>query len=549
MGVLDDLHRAREAYQRRDWIVAYRALSGLDRTEPDRTELTAGDFVALATSAFLLGRRNDSVQALQRAYQHAVGHHDARTAARAAYWLTMILNTGGEPAIAGGWLSRGRRLLDDLDGGDDVVERGYLLQQVALGHVMKGEIAEALEVTPQVTAYGRRFADPDLTAMGLHMEARLAIFTGRVPDGLRMLDEAMASVVAGEVSAVYSGVIYCSCIEACQEISEFSRMREWTHALSTWCDAQPGLVPFTGQCAVHRGQLMRLHGAFRDAVAELDRAAARYTEEGGSQAVGQAFYEQAEALRLLGEYDAAHLAYEKASGQGHPAQPGRALLWFERGRRDAALAAVRRLLTEWQDPVHRSRALPAAVDVLVGSDEAGEAAPLAEELSGIATAFDCTGLRAAACYALAQVALARGDAEPALAEGRRAAEGWSRLEAPYELARSRVLVGRALRLLGDEESARSDLAAARDAFAGLAARPAQRAAAELLGDGERPGGLSPREIEVLRLVATGRSNVEIAGQLVLSEKTVARHLSNIFAKLDVGSRTAAAAFAYEHRLV
>lgn len=544
MGVLDDLHRAREAYERREWISAYRALSDL---EP--AELTARDFVALATSAFLVGRRNDCVQALQRAYQDAVGHDDSLTAVRAAYWLTTVLRKSGEPAIASGWLSRAERLLDDLDDGHDVVERGYLFDLIAFGHIMKGEIAEALVVAPRVTEYGRRFGDPDLTAVGLHMEARLAIFTGRVANGLRLLDEAMASVVAGEVSPIYSGIIYCSSIEACQQISEYSRMREWTHALTTWCGVQPGLVPFTGQCAVHRGQLMRLHGAYHDAVAELEHAAARYAEEGGAQAVGQAFYEQGEALRLLGTYDDARHAYEKAAGQGHPAQPGRALLWSESGRRDAAVAAVRRLLTEWQDPVHRAQALPAAVDVLIEAGETEEAAPLAEQLAEIATAFGCTGLDAAARYATARVALARGDAESALSGGRLATEGWARLHAPYEAARGRILVGRALRMLGDEESALADLTAARDVLVELGARPAAREANGLLGAGEAPGGLSPREIEVLRLVAAGLSNPGIARHLVLSEKTVARHLSNIFAKLDVGSRTAAAAFAYEHHLV
>jgi DNA-binding CsgD family transcriptional regulator len=542
VGVIQDLRRAREAYERREWVSAYQALSGLADTE-----LEPDDFVALATAAFLLGRTNDVVQALQRAYQAKLDLGDVPGAVRVAYWLTATLWGAGEVAVGNGWLSKGQRLLDDL--GEDVVERGYLQERVTLGHIMKGEFPDALQAAPNVTEYGRRFGDQDLLAMGLHMQGRLSIFSGHVADGLRLLEEAMIAVVAGEVSPIFSGVVYCSSIEACQEISDFGRAGQWTHALTNWCDTQPGLVAFTGQCAVHRGQLMKLHGAFEDAIAELHHAAARYAESGGGPAVGLAYYERAEVHRLRGEHDAAEAAYDQAAEHGHPTQPGRALLWLKRGRRDAAVAAVRRLLTERQDPVHRSQVLPAAVDVLVEIGEPEEAAPLVEELRDSGASFDCTALRAAGCYADANVALARGDAESGLAGARHALDHWHRLSAPYEAARSRMLVGRALRLLGDEDSAVADLTAARNTFAELGAKPTEREAADLLGEGEAPGGLSPREVEVLRLVARGKSNPEIAEELVLSEKTVARHLSNIFTKLDVGSRTAAAAFAYQHRLV
>lgn len=542
MGVLEDLRRAREAYERRDWVQAYRALS--DHEDDD---LSADDFRALATTAYLLGRRNDCVQALQRAYQGYLARGDVPAAVRTAHALIATLWQDGEIAVGSGWLARAGRELDVL--AEDVVERGYLLERTTLGHVMRGEFAEAAAIAPRVTEYGRRFADPDLTAIGLQTEGRLRIYGGEVADGLRLLDEAMVAVLAGEVSPIFSGVIYCSAIEACQEISDLGRAGEWTHALTTWCDAQPGLVAFTGQCAVHRGQLMRLHGAYDDAVAELQRAAERYAAAGGDPAVGLAHYERAEVHRLRGEHTAAEDAYEQAAERGHPAQPGRALLWSQRGRGDAAASAIHRLLAEWQDPVHRSEALPAAVEVLVDHGGVDEAAALAGELRGIADAFGCTALLAAAGRAEATVALARDEAEACLAAARAAATAWGGLSAPYEVARCRVLIGRALRLLGDEETAAADLAAARATFAGLGAAPAEREAAALLGGTEAPAGLSAREVEVLRLVAAGRSNAEIANELVLAEKTVARHLSNIFAKLDVGSRTAAAAFAYEHDLV
>ncbi|HEU5448362.1 MAG TPA: helix-turn-helix transcriptional regulator, partial [Acidimicrobiia bacterium] len=159
-----------------------------------------------------------------------------------------------------------------------------------------------------------------------------AMYSGRVAEGLRLLDEAMVGVLAGEVSTLFSGMVYCSAIEACQEVADFGRADEWTHALSSWCESQPGLVAFTGQCAVHRGQLMRLHGAYAEALAELDRAAARYAAAGGHPAIGLACYERGETQRIRGEYDAADAAYDEAAAHGHPAQPGRALLWLGQGR-------------------------------------------------------------------------------------------------------------------------------------------------------------------------------------------------------------------------
>ena len=542
MGVVDDLREAREAYERREWVSAYRTLSDLDEGN-----LTAGDFAALATTAYLLGRRNDCIQALQRAYQANVDRGEVLAAVRSALWLAIVLFEGGEGAIGDGWVARSQRLLDDLDA--DVVESGYLLLLQAFGFILKGEFAKTAVLAAQATRTARRFRDPDLLAIGLGIEGRLAIYSGRVAAGLSLLDEAMVGVLAGEVSAVYAGMVFCSAIEACQEISDLGRAGEWTHALSTWCTTQPGMVAFTGQCAVHRGQLMRLHGAYAEALAELDIATTRYAEAGGHPAAGLACYERGEIHRLRGDYAAADAAYDEAAAYGHPAQPGRALMWLGQGRVEEAEAAARRLLAEVQDPVGRSRVLPAVVEVLVavGDVEAGTAA--AREFASLAGAFDCSALLATAGLVSAQTALARGDGTAALSAARVGLAGWSTLDAPYEVARCRLLLGRALRLLGDEASAVADLAEARRAFAELGAVPAGREAAALLGRAEAPRGLSPRELEVLKLVAAGRSNPEIAAHLFLSEKTVARHLSNIFTKLDVSSRTAAAIFAYEHRLV
>lgn len=541
MGVIDDLRRARDTFERRDWVAAYRALSDLDDTELD-----AHDFTALGITAYLLGRRNDCVQALQRAYQAGLEAGDARAAVRAAYLLVVTLWQAGELAVGNGWLERASRVLHDLG---DVAEEGYLCDLQMLRHIMGGELAMALPLAPRITDCGRRFAEPDLIALGLHAEGRLALYTGEVAAGLNRMDEALAGVMAGEVTAVTAGRVYCSTIEACQEVSDFGRAGAWTHALTTWCETQPGLVAYTGQCATHRGQLLRLHGAYREAVEELDRAVERYRSTGGDLALGQAQYERGETLRLRGEYHLAEAAYASAADHGHPVQPGRALLSLAQGRVGAATAAILRLLDERRDPVRRSQVLPASVEILVAAGDLEQAVAAGEELRQIASAFGCTALQAAGRYAAALVELAGGALDAAIPTARQAMEAWGQLSAPYEIARSRVLVGRALRLVGDEESAIADLTAAREAFAQLGAGPAERDAASLLGSAEIPGGLSPRELEVLRLVAAGRSNAAIAAEMTLSGKTVARHMSNIFAKLDVDSRTAAAAYAFEHHLV
>ena len=379
-------------------------------------------------------------------------------------------------------------------------------------------------------------------------QGRCLLYLDRVPEGVRLLDEAMVGVSTGEVSPIFAGHTYCSLIEACQEISDFGRVAQWTTALTTWCGAQVGLVPFTGQCAVHRAQVMRVRGAFVQAIAELDHAAARYVAADTPAAAGLAFAEKGGLLRIRGEYDAAEDAFQEAIGLGHDPQPAHALLALARGRTDAACAAVRRALGEPRDPIHRSQLLPGAIDVLLAAGDLAAAGPLVAELVAVGDRFESTSLKAMAGHALGGLALAGDRPDEALAALRAALKEWRELGWPYETARTQVLVGRALRELGDQESAASELAAAARALVELGAGPAAQEVDRLLAPAALPGGLTAREAEVLRLVASGNTNPEISAALFLSEKTVARHLSNIFAKLDVRSRTAAAAYAFDHGL-
>jgi DNA-binding NarL/FixJ family response regulator len=541
MGVIEDLARAHEAYERREWQSAYRALSAVDDAE-----FAAADFLELASSAWLAGRENDGVQAAQRAYQAYVDAGDVPGAVRAACLLAMNLLMAGEAAIGSGWVARAQRLLEGRD--DDSVEHGYVLMLVMFRSIFTGDYAAALEVADRVTEYGRRFGDLDLHANGLNAQGRMLIYAGRVREGFALLDEAMVAVTMGEVDPLFAGEIYCSLIEACQEISDYGRAAEWTGRLARWVEDQPELVRFTGQCAVHRGQIMRLRGAFTDAVGEFEHAVDRYLASGQPAPAGLACAEQGDVLRILGDFAGSQASYDRAVGFGHEPQPGLALLWLTLGRGDTATAAMRRLLGERGDPVGRSQILAAAVEVLLEAGEVEVAAGLAAEFTELAADFGCVPLQATAGTAAGSVLLAKDSYAEALSVLRPALQTWLTLEATYHVARTRLLIARCLRGLDDEESAIRELTEAGAAFRGLGAAPDARAADQLLGR-SAPAGLTDREVEVLRLVATGKSNPEIAAVLVLSEKTVARHLSNIFTKLDVTSRTAAAAYAFENRLV
>lgn len=541
MGVLDELAQARANYERGDWVAALDTWSGVDRDA-----LAGADLWPAAQAAHLLGRHHDAVDLLQRAFRLSVDQGDPAGAVRHAFFLSMILATCGEPALAAGWAARASALLAELPA--DAVEHGYVAFLQMFAHVAAGEWLEAGSAAERAASYGRTHRDADLLALGLVSSGRVAIYSGRVSEGLARLDEAMAGVTAGEVIPVVLGNVYCTAIEGCQEIGDVDRMAEWTSALHRWCAAQPGLVGFTGQCSVHRGQIMRRRGAWRDALDEFETAIERYRLNGTPDAIGLAEAERGDVLALQGDYAAAEAAYERAGEHGHDPQPGLALLWLARGRRDAAAAAMRRLMTETRGPVGQCRVLPSAVEVLLAVGAVDEATKIAADLNRLAGEVRSVPVLAAAASASGAVELAAGDAAGALPYLRKARQLWARADNPFEVGRVRQLTGVALAALGDVESGRRELRHAQDVFTALGARPAAGEVARLLAPADLPAGLTAREVEVLRLVAAGRSNVQIAAELVLSEKTVARHLSNIFGKLRVGSRTAAAAYAFEHGL-
>ena len=540
IGVRELRDRGRAAYRRRAWGDAYAALAAADEDEL----LAPDDLDLLARSAYLIGKEDDGNDLSARAYRQWIEHDAPEQAARCATWLAMLLLLNGEVAASNGWRTRARRLVEEGD--LDCAADGYLKMLTAMDRLGADNDA-SLEAARTATAVGERFGDRDLMGFGQLCQAEALIKLGQIAPAKRCLDEAMVSVTADEVSPLAAGILYCGVVIACQWIFDLRRAQEWTAALSRWCEDQPDLVPYRGNCQIHRAEIMRLRGAWPDAFDELREACERLA---GSPTAGAAYYELAELHRLRGQIPQAEQAYRQASRWIPDPQPGLALLRLLQGQVDAAVAAIRRAVDEANGDTERSRLLGAAVEILVAAKDVVAAREAADELRAIATRIGEPWLRAMSETADGATLLAEGDGRAALPVLRRAWLSWQGLEAPYEAARVRVLMARACQQCGDPEPAEMELDAAVWVFEQLGATPDIAAARALSGAGvAAASALTPRELEVLRLVAAGLTNRAIAAHLILSEKTIARHVSNIFAKLDVSSRAAATAYAYEHDLV
>jgi DNA-binding CsgD family transcriptional regulator len=544
-GAVAELERGRESYARRAWTDAYESLSQADHATP----LGAEDLELLATSAYMLGRDDDYLSGLERAHHAYLDAGQGLRGARCAIWMGVNLAIRGELGRATGWLGRAQRLVEREQ--RDCVEQGYLMVPVMMQLDETGDYQAAYATATDAAAVGERFGDADLLALAVHEQGRALTKQGRVEEGLGLLDEAMVAVTAGELSPIVTGLTYCSVIEGCQQVYALGRAREWTAALTQWCDRQPDMVAFTGRCLVHRAEIMQLHGAWSDALEEAQRAGRRFEQGMNELAAAQALYQQGEVRRLQGELAAAEEAYRDASRFGWEPQPGLALLRLAQGKEEAAAAAIRRLAGETTDPLRRAGLLPAYVEIMLAVGDAEEARNACRELEEVSRGYESGMLGAMAAHARGAVGLADGDAGAALLTLRRAWRLWQDLGAPYQAARVRVLVALACRVLGDDDAAAMELEAVRGVFEQLGAAPDLARVDSLIGRAV-PGdthGLTPRELQVLRLVAAGETNKAIAAGLVLSERTIDRHVSNIFTKLRVSSRAAATAYAYENQLV
>ena len=537
---ITDADRAREAVRRESWAEAYEELRVLDPAG-----MQPRDLEAMADAAWWLSRSDASIAARQRAYAGYVAAGEDLRAAWCAGRLCMEHFFRAEAALAAGWLMRAQRLLRDQP---ERVQHGYLAAVESTLAQARGETGEAVACAERATGIGLRFGDPDLVAMGIHLHGLGLIDDGRVAEGMALLDEAMTSAVAGELGTFVTGVVYCDVIAACLEVSDVGRLGEWTEAARQWCDSLPADAPFPAICRVNRAEAASLRGAWPEAEAE----ATRVTREVrfNPRVAARAFYETGEIRRRVGNLAGAEEAFARAHELGLQPQPGLALLRLAQGKPDAALQALGVALADERParPSHRARLLAAFVEVALAAGDLDAAGQASRELDEIAGRLATPALAAAAASAGGALRLAEGDLPGALERLRAACATWQELRLPYETAQARVRYGTALRRAGVEEDALLELRAALAAFERLGAGGDAGRTAALLGGEALPRGLTAREAEVLRLVAAGKTNREVAAALVISEHTVARHVQNIFAKLDVSSRSAATAFAFEHGL-
>lgn len=502
----------------------------------------------LSDAAWWRGRLEEFLQTGEAAFRAHLRAGQPRDAAKIALELAVSLFLRGDEALGSGWLGRSQRVLEDLPEGP---EHGYLRYVIEVEGALDGDDMEAVAAAARgVQDLGRRHDDSDLVACGVLGEGRALLRLGDVPAGMRLLDEAMLAVLHGDLEPAWAGNVYCHLMAACHELADIGRAREWTEATWSWLSELPAAVLFTGICRVHRSQVHQVAGdwdrAEREAERVLDDLADLHVAS-----VAEAHYQVGELRRLRGDLDGASRAYGLARDLGRDPQPGLALLCLVQGRVDAASSGIRAAFhTVGRDRLARARLCPAQVEVALAAGDLEVARRACAELEEAAAVYGTSGLEAAALRCRGALAVAESRPEEALAALRAACRRWHDVGATYEAARSCVLLGEAYGTLGDPDAGMSELISAREMFERLGAAPdaqlADRLVAQLSEEDTRPAGLTEREVEVLQLVARGRTNREVAEQLVLSEKTVARHLSNIFTKIDVSSRTEAAAFAFQH---
>ena len=550
MAVDERLRRARTCFEHASWLDATELFSACDA----ESGLLEDDLERLAVAAFLVGENETSDQAWTRAHRRHLRAGDRPGAVRCAFWLVLRLLNAGELPSASGWLARTERILGEAT--CDSVERAQLGYLAGLHAVFTGDLATAERELERSAAVAQRCAVSDVTTLARLALGRVRIFRGDVVGGVRLLDEAMVSVLAGETSPIVVGDGFCTAIDACHDVVDVRRGQAWTAAFGRWCDTQPDLVAFAGVCLVHRAEFLQLTGAWVKAVAQAGLARARLSAPVAQVALGGAIYQQGELHRLCGRADEAERCYREASAHGRDPQPGLALLRLAQGHTGAAARGLERALAESVGEVGRPQLLAAQVEVALAVGDVPSAQVACEQLAGLARSLSSPMLAAVLDRATGALELAEGDAARALAPLRRAGSGFRSLGATYEVARTGVLISRARRALADEEGAALEEAASRSAFTALGA------SADLaeLGAGTRgrqarhqrsshPDALTDREVQVLGLVARGSTNREIGVELGLSERTVDRHVSNILGKLGVSSRAAATATAYEHHLL
>jgi ATP/maltotriose-dependent transcriptional regulator MalT len=538
----DTVRAARDALARRDWAAARRDFLAAKVQHALRSD----DVHALAEAHWWLGFIQEAIAAYEEAYHRYLTEDRQERAAMSALDLAGTLFLRGDDAEGSGWMSRFHRILNELPDGVERAYANYFELETRAALMSLDEVAQQAHLIQEVA---RRDGDPNLAALSLVLEGRAMIRSGRVDDGMALLDEAMLNATSEQMNPAFAGNIYCNMIAACHELGDLRRMRQWTKSLARWCNQVPPAVLFTGICRVHQAQLLTVSGAW----GEAERAASRVCIDlAGIQveSVAEAHYALGEVRLRRGDLKGAESALEQADRLGRDPQPALALIRFAQGHRararamlDVALAAVA------GQPLARARLLTALVEVTLEDGDLEAAKKAADELAETAATFGTDVLRAASLQATGAVLLSDAQWVEALSVLRESCRTWQDLDAPYEAARVRLLLARACNALSDTDSADRALNAAADVFDRLGAKLDARKLATLRRTPRLPDGLTEREVQVLTLVAAGRTNRQIADALVISHKTVARHLSNIFVKCGLTTRAAATAYAFEHDLV
>jgi DNA-binding NarL/FixJ family response regulator len=540
----DVLTGAQAALERHDWHGAHdAAVAAASSTEGDAAG-EARRLDVLAEAAWWLGHLDECIAARERAYALFDEIGDGRSAGMCSVWLYEHYCFKGRRAIASGWLRRGRRA---LEGDTECAAYGALVLREAEEAHGRGDLAGAAAAIESVVALGRRLRSPDVEAEALQAMGRVLIDDGDPVLGLAHLDEAMLLAVEGRLGPYSTGKVFCSLVSACEGLGDLRRAAEWSEATSRWSERHPDAV-FPGLCRVHVASALRDRGEFARAEEEAARACSELEGLNVGNAAA-AWAEIGEVRRRTGDFAGAEAAFRTAEEVSGAPQPGLALLRLAQGRLDAAAAIIKRALDDitW-NRLARARLLPAAAQIALASGDLAAAAEAAAELEAIAGDFASPALSAAALSTRGRVQLASDDSA-ASATLRRAADAWRELDVPYEVATARMLQGVACRRAGDDDGAAASIGAAQAIFERLGATPESEPAPSASESRPLPMGLTEREAEVLRLVATGKTNKDVAAVLFLSEKTVSRHLSNIFTKIGVSSRAAATAFAFEQGIV
>ncbi len=524
---------ARTAHVRRDWHASYEAFARAS----EAVSLNTDDLDAMAVAAWRLGRGQESVRAAERVFTQ-LARTDPPSAAMKAVELGLAWINRGDLNIGQGWISRAHRL---LDAAPESPTHGYLAYLDATVAVFDEDPEELANRVTALRGICGRVDVPAVTALCRVAEALAAILDARITEAFGLLDEALLPVLAGQVPIEWAGDIYCTVVHYCHRLADLPRMRAWTQSMERWCDDFAASASYGGVCDVHRLQLLAATDHYRRLEGRL-ATVSRSLEDVNIWAAGEGYYQLGEIRRLLGDDDGAFVAFARARELGTDPQPGEALLRCRMGDRDTAWTDLR-LALAGEDRLGRMRLLRGAVEVALARGNIDEAERHCSELQSGAEMFGTPGFRASSAHARGALLAQHGRHAEALDALQAALREYRAQQSRYETAQVYEWMAVAHKALGEDGLASADTATAESIYAQLGVEPAQ-----VCGQ-TTPGGLTKREIEILRRVAGGATNKQAAEQVCNSEKTVGRHLANIYAKLEVSSRTAAVAWAHAHNLL